>query len=76
LESKEILVNQMVIFLDAIILLKRLRNQNTPKSVYLNFENRDFMKSMESLRPLKAYLKELHNGIFKNNLQQDLQYLL
>jgi len=61
-------VNQMVICLDAIILLKKLRDGGDLKSVYLNFENRDFFKSMESLRPLKLYLKELYNGIFKNNL--------
>lgn len=60
MEGKEILMNQMVICLDAIILLKKLKEASEMKSVYLDFEQRDFFKSMQALRPLKAYLKELH----------------
>lgn len=65
------LMNQLMIVLDCLILLKRLKGASNFKDEYLNL-CKTSKKDMEILRPMKLYLKDLYTGIFKNKLDRDI----
>jgi hypothetical protein len=55
----------MMIALDAIILLKKLKSGKYIKELYLGFDEKydDINTVMENKRPLKLYLKEIYVNI-------------
>ncbi|CAK77931.1 unnamed protein product (macronuclear) [Paramecium tetraurelia] len=59
-ERKEILINQIMILLDAIIILKKFKESNDLKQAYISEIHNNVYYKMENLRGLKVYLKSIH----------------
>ncbi|CAD8145270.1 unnamed protein product [Paramecium octaurelia] len=59
-ERKEILINQVMILLEAIIILKKYQESNDLKQSYISEIHNNVHYKMEILRGLKGYLKSIH----------------
>ncbi|CAD8159049.1 unnamed protein product [Paramecium pentaurelia] len=59
-ERKEILINQIMILLEAIIILKKYKENNDLKQTYISEIHNNVYQKMEILRGLKVYLKSIN----------------
>ncbi|CAK77093.1 unnamed protein product (macronuclear) [Paramecium tetraurelia] len=59
-ERKEILINQVMILLEAIIILKKYKESNDLKQAYISEIHNNVHYKVEILRGLKGYLQSIH----------------